>query len=110
MKKEILRMEHVSTQDSALSNLDDFNMNLFQGETAAIVKLNDVGVDKLMEILCYNRPISSGRIYIGEQLVNQGRGMDDAKDALWDLYLDAVGILEDRKGEMGTWQLRNEDG
>ena len=60
-------MEHVSTQDSALSNLDDFNMNLFQGETAAIVKLNDVGVDKLMEILCYNRPISSGRIYIGEQ-------------------------------------------
>ena len=41
-------MEHVSTQDSALSNLDDFNMNLFQGETAAIVKLNDVGVDKLM--------------------------------------------------------------
>ena len=47
---------------------------------------------------------------IGEQLVNQGRGMDDAKDALWDLYLDAVGILEDRKGEMGTWQLRNEDG
>ena len=71
MKKEILRMEHVSTQDSALSNLDDFNMNLFQGETAAIVKLNDVGVDKLMEILCYNRPISSGRIYIGEQLVNR---------------------------------------
>ena len=64
-------MEHVSTQDSALSNLDDFNMNLFQGETAAIVKLNDVGVDKLMEILCYNRPISSGRIYIGEQLVNR---------------------------------------
>ena len=47
---------------------------------------------------------------IGEQLVNQGRGMDDAKDALWDLYLDAVGILEERKGEMGTWQLRNEDG
>lgn len=71
MKKEILRMEHVSTKDPALSNLDDFNMNLFQGETAAIIKLNDVGVDKLIEILCYNYPIASGRIYIQEKLVNR---------------------------------------
>ncbi|NBH99745.1 hypothetical protein D3Z42_16585 [Lachnospiraceae bacterium] len=47
---------------------------------------------------------------IGEQLVNQGQGMDGAKDALWDLYLDAVRILEDRKGDMGTWQLRNVGG
>lgn len=64
-------MEHVSTKDHTLSNLNDFNMNLFQGETAAIIKLNDVGVDKLIEILCYNRPISSGRIYIQEKLVNR---------------------------------------
>lgn len=71
MKKEILRMEHVSTKDHTLSNLDDFNMNLFQGETAAIIKLNDVGVDKLIQILCYNRPISSGRIYVQEKLVNR---------------------------------------
>ncbi len=63
-------MEHVSTKDDTLSNLNDFNMNLFQGETAAIIKLNDVGVDKLIEILCYNRPISAGRIYIQEKLVN----------------------------------------
>lgn len=64
-------MEHVSTRDHTRSNLDDFNMNLFQGETAAIIKLNDVGVDKLIEILCYNRPISAGRIYIQEKLVNR---------------------------------------
>ncbi|MCD8097467.1 MAG: hypothetical protein LUE31_05400 [Lachnospiraceae bacterium] len=70
MKKEILRMEHVSTNDTGMSNLHDFNLSLFQGETTAIIKLNDGGIDKLIEILCRNCPICAGKLYMQEKLVN----------------------------------------
>lgn len=70
VKKEILRMENVITEGNDMTNLDNFNMHIFQGEIFGLIGINEHGKDKLVQLICRNTPIKFGRIYFSGQLVN----------------------------------------
>ncbi len=70
MKKEILRMENVITEGNDMTNLDNFNLHVFQGEIFGLIGINEYGKDKLVQLICRNTAIKFGRIYFANQLVN----------------------------------------
>lgn len=70
MKKEILRMENVITEGHDMTNLDNFNLHVFQGEIFGLIGINEYGIERLVELICRNTAIKFGRIYFADQLVN----------------------------------------
>lgn len=70
MKKEILRMENVITEGNDMTNLDNFNLHMFQGEIFGLIGVNSHGKNKLIQLLCKNSEIIYGRIYFANELVN----------------------------------------
>lgn len=70
MKKEILRMENVVSEDSRLSNVHNLNLHIFEHEILGLVSLNGYGMEKLLQLICNNTPIKFGRVYFQEELVN----------------------------------------
>lgn len=73
MRKEILRMERVSYQEHGTLLLDNFSLNIFEGEILGLVPVNSFGVTALTEVLCHNLPLHYGYIYYKERLVNTWR-------------------------------------
>ncbi len=68
MREEILRMEHIlCTEGGALNYL---SLQIFRGEIYGILCLENQGIDKLVELICWNRPMENGQVFFGEKLVN----------------------------------------
>ena len=82
MNREILRMEHVSTNAEGYSDLTDFNLNVFENQTVGIVVLNEIGVELLLVLLQNNVPITDGRIYFREKLVNSALGNSSQRNSV----------------------------
>lgn len=70
MKNEILRMERVTTVENEVTQLDDFNLHIFQGEIMGLVCINANGKESLIRLIGQNTPIHYGRVYFNETLVN----------------------------------------
>lgn len=70
MKEEALSMDHVTTDDFEMTNLDNMTMRIFKGEIAGLLPINEQGRKKLLEIMQYNVPIHYGRVYINGTIVN----------------------------------------
>lgn len=70
MKKEILRMDNVITEDAGKTNLNNFNLHMFSGEIMGLIGINEYGKEKLIELICQNTAIKFGTIYFMEKLVN----------------------------------------
>lgn len=70
MKEEVFSMDHVTTDDFEVTNLDNMTMRIFKGEIAGLLPVNEQGRKKLLEIMQYNVPIHYGRIYVDGKLVN----------------------------------------
>lgn len=70
MKKEILRMDNIITNDPSKTNLNHFSINLFEGEILGLIAINERGLDKFLELLIQNTAIKFGKIYLKEILVN----------------------------------------
>ncbi len=70
MKKEILRMEHILCQDGEARQLNYLSMQIFEGEIYGILCLEQPGIDKMVELVCWNRPIQNGQVFFMEELVN----------------------------------------
>ena len=73
MRKEILRAERISYKKQDVMLLDGLNLNVFEGEIVGLVPVNSYGVEALMEVLCYNRPLYYGFVYYNERLINSWR-------------------------------------
>lgn len=83
MKKEILRMENVITEDIDKTNLDNFNIHVFQGEIMGLIGVNDYGKEVLIDLICNNTPIKFGRIYFANVLVNSFRYSDGSGNKVY---------------------------
>lgn len=71
MRKEVLRMTHVTYQDQGGTPLRDFNLNVFAGEIMGLIPLNGGhGMTALTELLRKNLPLQSGNIYYREEQIN----------------------------------------
>ena len=70
MKQEILRLERVTRITDGVTQLDNMNLHIFQGENMGLECINSHGKEALVRLICQNLPIHYGYVYFQEQLVN----------------------------------------
>ena len=69
MRREILRLEHVTYKESGDILLQDLDLNIFEGEVMGLLPIDAYGLPALMELLSNDLPIYHGYIYYREKLV-----------------------------------------
>lgn len=80
MRKEILRMEHIVWTDNELPVLDHFSMQIFEGEIYGLLYLEQHGIGKMIDLVCWNRPIQYGRVFFEDKLVNSIETGDSSRN------------------------------
>ena len=70
MKRELLRMDHVNLESGGERLLDNLNFQIFSGEIMGLVSRSFKGHDQLIDLICYNRPITSGTVWYDGRTVN----------------------------------------
>ena len=65
MKKEVLRMEHVTVRYAGRNVLEDFHLNIYEGEFLFVYGFPDSGIRELGSVLRGSRAAQSGRFYVG---------------------------------------------
>ena len=70
MRKEILRMERVTYKDADMTRLEDFNLQIYEGEIMGMLPFNGQGMMALLKLLQVNLPLYDGYIYYNGELVN----------------------------------------
>lgn len=70
MKKEIFRMERVTYKEAEVTRLEDFNLQIYEGEIMGMVPFNGYGMSAFLKLLQTNIPIYDGYIYYNGQLIN----------------------------------------
>ena len=70
MKKEIFRMERVTYKEAEVTRLEDFNLQIYEGEIMGMVPFNGYGMSAFLELLQTNIPIYDGYIYYNGELIN----------------------------------------
>lgn len=70
MRKEIFRMERVTYKEAEITRLEDFNLQIYEGEIMGMVPFNGFGMAAFLELLQTNLPIYDGYIYYNGELVN----------------------------------------
>ncbi len=62
MRRELLRMDHVSLLVHGEALLDGLDLQIFTGEIMGLIAGRDRGYDQLIRLVCQNIPISFGRV------------------------------------------------
>ena len=70
MRNEVLRMERVTYKEDEVVKLEDFNLQIFQGEIMGFLPVNSHGKTALLKLLERNLPLYDGYIYYGGEKVN----------------------------------------
>lgn len=70
MRKEILRMDHIICMDNHIPVLNHLGMQIFAGEIYGVLCLEHHGIEQMVELICWNRPIQYGQVFFEENLVN----------------------------------------
>lgn len=70
MREEVLRMEHVTTEDYETTNLDNMSLHIFRGEIVGLLPVDGQGRKKLLETLQFNVPLYYGWVYLEDAQVN----------------------------------------
>lgn len=70
MREEVFRLEQVSIPPY----LHDIHMHLYKGEIVALIGVNALGIDELLEIFQKNVALHYGHVYCRETLVNDYLG------------------------------------
>ena len=63
MRREIFRMERVTYKEAEVTRLEDFNLQIYEGEIMGMVPFNGYGMSDFLELLQTNIPIYDGYIY-----------------------------------------------
>lgn len=73
MKQEVLRIERVSCLEKGVVLLDNFNLNIFEGEILGLLPVNNHGLSALLNLLQHNTPLKYGHVYYRGEQVNTWR-------------------------------------
>ena len=63
-------MERVTYKEAEVIRLEDFNLQIYEGEIMGMVPFNGYGMTEFLELLQTNIPIYDGYIYYNGELVN----------------------------------------
>ncbi len=74
MKNEILRMERVTFVEKGVTKLEDFNLQVYEGEILGFIPVNSHGLEELFTLFQTNMPLYDGYVYYGGEMVNSWRG------------------------------------
>lgn len=83
MKKELLRMDHVSQTFGGELLLDNLNFKVFAGEIKGLIFRNQKGRDRFIDLICYNHPISLGRVWYDGKIVNSYSYSDNSANKVY---------------------------
>lgn len=70
MRKEVLRLENVSQQLNGEYYLKDINFYILEGEVMGLITSEATGKEELIQILEKNIPITYGKVYLNNRMVN----------------------------------------
>uniref|UniRef100_UPI0006D245E9 ATP-binding cassette domain-containing protein n=1 Tax=Clostridium sp. NkU-1 TaxID=1095009 RepID=UPI0006D245E9 len=70
MRKEILRLNHVTLEENGERYLDNMDFYILQGEIMGLIVSDAKGCSQLIRLICHNIPISFGGVYYEEKRVN----------------------------------------
>lgn len=80
MKRELLCMDHVSLIKNGETWLDNLNFQMFSGEIMGLVSRSNKGHDQLIDLICYNHPISFGSVWYNGRTVNRYSFSDGSRN------------------------------
>lgn len=63
MKREVLRVENITTVEKGIRTLNDFFLNLYQGELLGVFVNNAIEKRHLIELICGEAEVEYGRIF-----------------------------------------------
>lgn len=70
MRQEIFRMERVTYVEKGITQLEDFNLQIYQGEIMGFIPVNGHGLAAFLKLLQWNLPLEDGFVYYGGKLIN----------------------------------------
>ena len=73
MRKEILRMERVTYKEADMIELEDINLQIYEGEIMGLLPFNGQGMVALLKLLQVNLPLYDGYIYYNGEQINSWR-------------------------------------
>lgn len=69
MREEILRLENITYVNNGMETLNQFDLQVFEGEIIGLLYINNIGKKELIDILIEGKKFDYGKIYINEKLV-----------------------------------------
>lgn len=66
-------MERVTYMEQGVKKLDNFNLQIYEGEIMGLIPVNAHGKNAILKLLQNNLPLYDGYIYYGKELVNSWR-------------------------------------
>lgn len=70
MRKELLRISHVSLERDGEQLLDNLEFRMFAGEIFGLVARNRKGQKEMVDLICRNDPITLGSVWYDGKIVN----------------------------------------
>lgn len=82
MRQEVLRMERVTYKEQGVTLLQDFELNLYQGEIMGLLPVNAYGLPSFLHILSANPPLYSGYVYYTDTMVDSWQDMKRSENRI----------------------------
>lgn len=82
MKKEVLRMNHISSIGTSSVEISDLSMNLYVGEVLGIMGNCSSGKTKLLHIITGEEEFTAGTLFLNEQLIQNKKSRRRCQIAL----------------------------
>lgn len=70
MRQEVFRMERVTYIDKGIKQLEDFNLQIYQGEIMGLIPINAHGLQGLLQLMQTNLSLYDGHVYYCGERVN----------------------------------------
>ena len=70
VRKELLRISHVSLERDGEQLLDNLEFRMFAGEIFGLVARNRKGQKEMVDLICRNDPITLGSVWYDGKIVN----------------------------------------
>ncbi|MCI8549328.1 MAG: sugar ABC transporter ATP-binding protein [Lachnospiraceae bacterium] len=73
MRRETFRMERVTYIEQGIPQIEDFNLQIYEGEIMGLLLINAYGIQAFLKLLQVNLPLYDGYVYYGGTMVNSWR-------------------------------------
>ena len=88
MKRELLRIDHVTITENEEILLNNINFNMYSFEIMGFIAKEEKGVSKFIELICRNIAINTGSVWFAGNIVNRYSYSDN--------QLNKVYLLEEK--------------